>query len=411
MVFRNKYTGKINWIPLLGTIAGGLFLIVLLTVILSEVFRGDPVQSTATSSGSGSMIAQPITDISYSEASDGSMMIDNYPEYAKDEKKLTENNIYSKYAVLLDVKNNQILADRNCEQKMYPASMTKLMSLLVAVENIKDFNDTYTITYELIAPLIEQEAARAGFESGETVSITDLLYGMALPSGADATMAIVDYVSGNEETFVALMNQKAKALGMNHTHFTNAVGLHDENHYSTALDIAILMKAAMENPTCRQILGSVEYRTTSTQQHPNGMILLSTMYKRMYGNEVKNMTIIGGKTGFTDQAMQCLASYATAVDGNEYVVVTAYAPTEMNPVFDSFAMYGLVNGGYEMPTHLEKTTYPPTEATTTDSSDDSDSTETASDAETELDSSSEDLYGNGDTEATDPEESSSELYE
>lgn len=82
-----------------------------------------------------------------------------------------------------------------------------------------------------------------------------------------------------------------------------------------------------------------------------------------------------------------------------------------NPVFDSFAMYGLVNGGYEMPTHLEKTTYPPTEATTTDSSDDSDSTETASDAETELDSSSEDLYGNGDTEATDPEESSSELYE
>jgi len=235
--------------------------------------------------------------------------------------------------------------------------------------------------------------------------------GLALPSGADATMAIVDYVSGNEETFVALMNQKAKALGMNHTHFTNAVGLHDENHYSTALDIAILMKAAMENPTCRQILGSVEYRTTSTQQHPNGMILLSTMYKRMYGNEVKNMTIIGGKTGFTDQAMQCLASYATAVDGNEYVVVTAYAPTEMNPVFDSFAMYGLVNGGYEMPTHLEKTTYPPTEATTTDSSDDSDSTETASDAETELDSSSEDLYGNGDTEATDPEESSSELYE
>ena len=175
MVFRNKYTGKINWIPLLGTIAGGLFLIVLLTVILSEVFRGDPVQSTATSSGSGSMIAQPITDISYSEASDGSMVIDNYPEYAKDEKKLTENNIYSKYAVLLDVKNNQILADRNCEQKMYPASMTKLMSLLVAVENIKDFNDTYTITYELIAPLIEQEAARAGFESGETVSITDLL--------------------------------------------------------------------------------------------------------------------------------------------------------------------------------------------------------------------------------------------
>lgn len=409
MIIRNKYTGKINWIPLLGIIAGALFLIVLITVILSEVFRDNTVQSsTSASANNGNMIAQPITDISYSESEDGSMLIDNYPEYAETDRKLTGDNIYSKYAVLLDVTNNQILADRNCEQKIYPASMTKLMSLLVAVENIKDFNDTYTITYELISPLIEQEAARAGFESGETVSITDLLYGMILPSGAEATMAIVDYVSGNEETFVALMNQKAKALGMNHTHFANAIGLHDEDHYSTALDIAILMKTAMENPTCRQILGSVEYRTTPTQQHPNGMILLSSMYKRMYGNEVKNMTIIGGKTGFTDQAMQCLASYATAVDGNEYVVVTAYAPTEMNPVFDSFAMYGLVNNGYEMPTHLEKTTYPPTQATTNESE-----TENSDTGEEEATTENEEL-GNSDSEfgeqMTDPEEDTSTAF-
>ena len=231
MIIRNKYTGKINWIPLLSIITGAVFLIVLITVILSEVLRDNTVQSsTSASANNGNMIAQPITDISYSESEDGSMLIDNYPEYAETDQKLTGDNIYSKYAILLDVTNNQILADRNCEQKMYPASMTKLMSLLVAVENIKDFNDTYTITYELISPLIEQEAARAGFESGETVSITDLLYGMALPSGADATMAIVDYVSGNEETFVALMNQKAKALGMNHTHFVNATGLHDKDH-------------------------------------------------------------------------------------------------------------------------------------------------------------------------------------
>jgi D-alanyl-D-alanine carboxypeptidase len=150
----------------------------------------------------------------------------------------------------------------------------------------------------------------------------------------------------------------------------------------------------MENPTCRQILGTVEYRTTPTEQHPSGMILLSTMYKRMYGNEVKNMTIIGGKTGFTDQAMQCLASYATAVDGNEYVVVTAYAATEMNPVFDAFAMYGLVNGGYEMPTQLEKTTYPATEATTT--TEEGEETETTETEESDADAEKE----------TDPEEES-----
>jgi D-alanyl-D-alanine carboxypeptidase (penicillin-binding protein 5/6) len=397
MIIRNKYTGKINWLPILSILVGAVFVVVLLTVILSEVFRDDTaIQGNATveSTDESSVIAQPITDISYSEAEDGSVLIDNYPAYAESETKLTENNIYSKYAVLLDVSNNEILADRDCEEQIYPASMTKLMSLLVAVENIKDFNDTYTITYDLISPLIEQEAARAGFSSGETVSITDLLYGMILPSGADATMGIVDYVSSSEEEFVALMNQKAKALGMNHTHFANATGLHDEDHYSTVLDIAILMKAVMENPTCRQILGTVEYRTTPTEQHPSGMILLSTMYKRMYGNEVKNMTIIGGKTGFTDQAMQCLASYATAVDGNEYVVVTAYAATEMNPVFDAFAMYGLVNGGYEMPTQLEKTTYPATEATTT--TEEGEETETTETEESDADAEKE----------TDPEEES-----
>lgn len=286
----------------------------------------------------------------------------NYPKFADDAVKLDKSNIYSDYAALVDVETNEIIAYRGAELKMNPASITKVMTLLVAVENISDFNATYTITYDMISPLIEQEAARAGFEDQETVTITDLLYGMILPSGADATVALVEYVSKNEETFVKLMNEKAEELGMTHTHFTNAIGLYNEKHYSTVADLTILMREAMNNNICRKILGTVEYNTTSTQQHPGGILLQSTAFSRMYGSEVKGIEIIGAKTGFHDQARQCLASYAKAIDGKEYVLVTGHAPTDMDTIWDAFAIYGTITGTYDMPTDLDtKTT-----TTTTD---------------------------------------------
>ena len=279
-----------------------------------------------------------------------------YPKFSEDALKLTKSNIYSDYAVLVDVESNTVLASRGAELKMSPASITKVMTLIVAVENITDFNATYTITYDMISPLIEQEAARAGFEDQETVTVTDLLYGMILPSGADATVALVNCVSESEEEFVKLMNKKAEELGMTHTHFTNATGLYDKEHYSTACDLSILMKTAMSNDICRKILGTVEYTTTSTQQHPGGIVLQSTAFSRMYGSEVKGIEIIGAKTGFHDQARQCLASYAKAVDGKEYVLITGHAPTDMDTIWDAFAIYGTITGTYDMPEDLDTRT-------------------------------------------------------
>ncbi len=277
----------------------------------------------------------------------------NYPDYAEDVRILTDANIYSDFAVLLDVQSNEILASRGAELRMSPASMTKLMTLLVCIENITDYNATYTITYEMISPLIEQEAARAGFEDQETVSITDLLYGMILPSGADATIALVQYVADTEENFVNLMNERAAEIGMNDTHFCNATGLYDTDHYSTAVDMAMLMKEVMKNDICRKILGTVNYTTTSTQQHPGGIVFKSTAFSRMYGNEVSGIEIIGAKTGFHDQARQCLASYAKAINGKEYVLITGHAPTDMDTIWDAFAIYGIVTGTYAMPDDLD----------------------------------------------------------
>lgn len=121
------------------------------------------------------------------------------------------------------------------------------------------------------------------------------MYGIALPSGADATTAIAIYLCGSEDEFVKLMNRKVEELGLKNTHFTNASGLYDPNHYSTATDIAMLMSAVMENDTCREILGTYQYTTTATEQHPEGILLESTMYSRMYGNEVTGISIDAGK--------------------------------------------------------------------------------------------------------------------
>lgn len=275
-----------------------------------------------------------------------------YPAISDDVVTLTEKNITATSAVLLDVDQNIILAERDPNVRIYPASMTKIMTLLVAAEHIEDYDDTFTMTYEIIAPLVEQNASRAGFAEGETVPLIDLMYGIALPSGADATIAIAQYVSGSEEAFVELMNEKVHELGLENTHFVNTSGLHDLDHYSTATDIALLMTAVMENDMCREILSTYQYTTTITEEHPEGIPLESTMFSRMYGTECEGIIIEAGKTGYTDEAGQCLVSYATDEKGKRYVAVVSHSMTRWRVIYDTLAIYGLITGGYPMPSDL-----------------------------------------------------------
>ncbi len=353
MRYSKRKNGNSRMIGILLIIFAVIVVFFVIAVIWVNKSSANWKSSTTGNSGSSNalFVANPENDDDESQDDDSTNW--NYPRYADDALQLTDANIYSKYAVLLDVQTNEILAYRGADLRMDPASMTKLMTLLVAVENITDFNATYTLTYEMISPLIEQEAARAGFEDQETVTVTDLLYGMILPSGADATIAVVQYVAETEENFVNMMNKKAEELGMDDTHFTNSTGLYDKDHYSTATDIAVLMKVVMENNICRKILSTVEYQTTSTQQHPGGILLQSTAFSRMYGSEVSGIQIIGAKTGFHDQAGHCLASYAKAVNGREYVLITGHAPTSMDPIWDAFAIYGTITGTYAMPDDLD----------------------------------------------------------
>lgn len=226
-------------------------------------------------------------------------------------------------AIIVNLKQNKVIAERQADKRMFPASTTKIMTLLVAAENIKDMNDTFTMTLDITDPLYIAEASVAGFLNGEKVNMKDLLYGCILPSGADAAMGLAIKVAGSEEAFVKLMNKKVKELGLENTNFTNVTGLHNEQNYSSAYDMASILKAALENEICREVLSTYRYTTAKTPQNPNGIDLSSTLFDYMYGTEPETATILGGKTGFVNESGYCIASYGKAIEsGNEYIVVT-----------------------------------------------------------------------------------------
>lgn len=216
---------------------------------------------------------------------------------------------------------------------MYPASMTKIMTTIVAIENLSDLNQEITVTNDMIANLYAQDATQAGFQPGETVQAIDLLYGVMLPSGADCCIALADTIAGSEEGFVELMNQKAEKLGLENTHFCNTTGLHADDHYSTAKDIAELLRYALKNSTFREIIESPYHSTPGTNVHPDGITFYSTMFKNLSDTTVIDGKIMGGKTGFTSEAGCCLASFAE-IDDIEYILVTAGAYQAGTPHID-----------------------------------------------------------------------------
>ena len=242
-------------------------------------------------------------------------------------------------AVLVDLTENRIVAAKEADRQVYPASVTKVMTVLVAVEHIRDFTETYKMPFDMLNQLFIEEASVAGFSAGEAVCMTDLLYGAILPSGADATGGLARHIAGSEEGFAELMNQKAQKLGLKNTHFTNTSGLHDKEHYMTATDMAVILAEAMKDPLCRQVLGAVKYVTASTPEHPEGLELYSTMFSRMYGTEPEGATVIGGKTGYTAQAGHTMASSAVGEDGHEYIFVSMQGSNRGEATYDAIETY------------------------------------------------------------------------
>lgn len=233
-------------------------------------------------------------------------------------------HLYSPYSILVDLNTNQVLAQNKSQSKIYPASLTKMMTAIIAIENIDNLNETMLLTEKHFETLYEREASMAGFQIGENVTLRDLLYGTLLPSGAECCLALADRIAGSESKFVNMMNSKAKELGMNNTLFCNSTGLHNANHYSTVEDMAKLLQYALKNKEFRTIFTSRQYSISSTNLHPEGLTFYSTLFRSMSDTKVVGGNIIGGKTGYTDEAGLCLASLAQ-IDGKEYIFVSVKA--------------------------------------------------------------------------------------
>ena len=267
---------------------------------------------------------------------------------ASEETKTLDLELYSSSAVLVDVQTGAVLAEKNMDEKIYPASMTKVMTLLVAAENLPDLDAAFTMTQAIIDPLYLAGASMAGYVNGETVTMRDLLYGAVVPSGAEATEALAQAVAGGEEAFVAMMNEKAAALGLTNTHFMNTSGLHDENHYSTVREIALILQAAMENETCAEILSAENYRASETEQHPDGLAMTNKfLYRVHHEYTLGGAEITAAKTGYTAEAMNCCASAGKTPDGRSVICVTANAWTGEFCIEDHIALYTKYCGSAE----------------------------------------------------------------
>ncbi len=267
---------------------------------------------------------------------------------ASEETKTLDLELYSSSAVLVDVQTGAVLAEKNMDEKIYPASMTKVMTLLVAAENLPDLDAAFTMTQAIIDPLYLAGASMAGYVNGETVTMRDLLYGAVVPSGAEATEALAQAVAGGEEAFVAMMNEKAAALGLTNTHFMNTSGLHDENHYSTVREIALILQAAMENETCAEILSAENYRASETEQHPDGLAMTNKfLYRVHHEYALGGAEITAAKTGYTAEAMNCCASAGKTPDGRSVICVTANAWTGEFCIEDHIALYTKYCGSAE----------------------------------------------------------------
>lgn len=251
----------------------------------------------------------------------------------------------SPYAILLDADTGEVLSSRRGEEKIFPASLVKIMTVLTAIEHIEDLDRKITMSYDYYDMLYERDASRAGFEPGEKAVIRDLLYGALLPSGAECCMELAVQAAGSEAAFTELMNERARSLGLTQTHFTNCTGLHNDEQYSTAKEIAQILCEAVKNKTFYQVFTTPSYTVKATDMHPDGFTFRGSMFKAMDSPEVTGGKILGGKTGYTDEAGRCLASMAE-IDGRGYILVTAgwaaEPRTEQYHVNDAFLAYNQI---------------------------------------------------------------------
>ncbi len=254
---------------------------------------------------------------------------------------ITEEEIFSTYALLVDEESDTIVGTRLERERICPASMTKVLTILVAAEAITEeqLDDTFTVTREITDYGFINDCSMVGFLEGEEVTVRDLFYGTVLSSGADAALGLAIYTAGSQEAFMERMNRKLEELGLSESaHFTNCVGLYDEEHYCSLYDMAVMMKAAIRNEWCKTLLAARTYTTAATPEHPEG-IAISNWFIRRIEDKDTGGKVVAAKTGYVIQSGNCAVSYGEFAGGKTYICVTADAHSSWRSIYDHVEIY------------------------------------------------------------------------
>lgn len=233
---------------------------------------------------------------------------------------LPGDNFDSKYIYVINRESKSQIINKNHKVRTYPASFTKIMTTIVALENIDDLSSIAPVDVNTYKEMVNNNSSMAGFYGKEQTTYRDLLYGTILSSGGEAANSLAVNIAGSVENFVKLMNNKAFELELYDTHFINPEGLHDKNQYTTACDMARLLDYALDNGHFRAIFTKETFNTTSTLDHPDGIVLESTVLSKLHEVPQNGFKIIGGKSGTTYEAGQCWATLAIK-DNIEYIAI------------------------------------------------------------------------------------------
>ncbi|MDF2906638.1 MAG: hypothetical protein K0R34_1959 [Herbinix sp.] len=230
-------------------------------------------------------------------------------------------------SLLVNVTDQQILYANNVYDRLYPASLTKLMTALVVLQ-YGELTDSVTVSYNA-SHITEGGAKLCGFKEGDIISMEALLKSLLIYSGNDAAIAIADHAAGTEENFVSLMNEEAEKIGAVHSHFMNSNGLHDDNQYTTAYDIYLIFNELMKFETFRSIIGTASY--TAVYQDKDGNPIeknfqATNSYVSSETPPPEGVQILGGKTGTTNKAGNCLVLLSKDAEEKEYISVIMKAP-------------------------------------------------------------------------------------
>lgn len=251
-----------------------------------------------------------------------------------------EFDITADNVILYNLNDNNVLYELDSEKSVGVASLTKIMTAIVAIENIENLDAEVVVTREAFIGI--SDYSKMGLSVGNVVTYRDLLYGVMLPSGADAVNVLAINIAGSVEEFVKLMNNKVSELGLSGTHFDNPIGMDSEGNYSTAKDISEILLYGLENETFKEIFNTREYTVKSINK-----TIQSTLvnYSKHLGLDTEG--ILGAKSGFTDGAGLCLASVAL-IDDVEYllVVIGSDIDNRANAIRDTLEIYDYYSGNY-----------------------------------------------------------------